>query len=404
MASDPDIIGKSVTIDGVPHTVVGIAPADFRGHFHFFQAPGSLLFVPLERHPRLQGESESSRRQDGGLGANPRPARPRRRHHAGERAGVGDGLWSGAAISRIERIQGGHRRAVHLAGCGRPSGVAARDQRPPQPGGSGAPDRVPEHLGHDAGPRRQPRARAVHPRGARRGPAASHPASVLRSGVAGVCRRRAQRVRAVRYSCHRWMVDGRAGSSGDRSRRGRCRDLVWTVPAGERALRVVAGRSLQPSQSGSRAEGGCRRRGTPDDSRASCGGDGANRHRHTVSRDQRRDARPGADGRFRLSDRWTGGRASAGASRTGARGRLLHPEGSRQSPTGQRRSLCGCGRGHADRLRLPALSSRRARMERSSSRRTSRASAKIFSRPSARRCFEVERSRPKTASWRRRSR
>ena len=54
VASDPDIIGKSVTIDGVPHTVVGIAPDDFRGHFHFFQAPGSLLFIPLERHPRLR--------------------------------------------------------------------------------------------------------------------------------------------------------------------------------------------------------------------------------------------------------------------------------------------------------------------------------------------------------------
>src|SRR6185503_11046248 len=35
MASDPDVIGKSVTINGVPHTVVGIAPEDFRGHFHF---------------------------------------------------------------------------------------------------------------------------------------------------------------------------------------------------------------------------------------------------------------------------------------------------------------------------------------------------------------------------------
>ena len=56
MASDPEIIGKSVTIDGVPHTVVGIAPDDFRGHFHFFQAPGSLLFIPLERHPRLRAD------------------------------------------------------------------------------------------------------------------------------------------------------------------------------------------------------------------------------------------------------------------------------------------------------------------------------------------------------------
>src|SRR5688572_1603521 len=54
LASDPEIVGKRVTIDGVPHTVVGIAPENFRGHFHLFQSPDSLLFIPLERHPRLR--------------------------------------------------------------------------------------------------------------------------------------------------------------------------------------------------------------------------------------------------------------------------------------------------------------------------------------------------------------
>ena len=54
VSSDPDIIGKSVMIDGAPHTVVGIAPEDFRGHFHPFEAPGSMLFLPLERLPRLR--------------------------------------------------------------------------------------------------------------------------------------------------------------------------------------------------------------------------------------------------------------------------------------------------------------------------------------------------------------
>lgn len=54
LAADPDIVGKPLMLDGVPHTVVGVAPADFRGHFHFFQAPGSMVFVPLERHPRLK--------------------------------------------------------------------------------------------------------------------------------------------------------------------------------------------------------------------------------------------------------------------------------------------------------------------------------------------------------------
>ncbi len=53
-SSDPDIVGKTVTIDGVPHTVLGIAREDFRGHFHFFNSPSSLLFLPLERHPRLR--------------------------------------------------------------------------------------------------------------------------------------------------------------------------------------------------------------------------------------------------------------------------------------------------------------------------------------------------------------
>jgi predicted permease len=52
--SDPDIVGKSFVFNDVPHTVVGVAPDDFHGHFHFFQAPGSLVFMPLERHPRLQ--------------------------------------------------------------------------------------------------------------------------------------------------------------------------------------------------------------------------------------------------------------------------------------------------------------------------------------------------------------
>ena len=54
LAADPAIVGKSLTVNGVPHTVVGIAPSGCRGHFHFFQAPGSVLFIPLERHPRLR--------------------------------------------------------------------------------------------------------------------------------------------------------------------------------------------------------------------------------------------------------------------------------------------------------------------------------------------------------------
>jgi predicted permease len=50
LSGDPDIVGKTLTLDGVPHDVVGIAPAAFGGHLG---AQDAELFVPLERHPRL---------------------------------------------------------------------------------------------------------------------------------------------------------------------------------------------------------------------------------------------------------------------------------------------------------------------------------------------------------------
>ena len=52
LGSDPDIVGKTLTLDGVPHVVVGIAPDQFGGHLGL---QGGTLFVPLERHPRLRG-------------------------------------------------------------------------------------------------------------------------------------------------------------------------------------------------------------------------------------------------------------------------------------------------------------------------------------------------------------
>ena len=49
-SADPDIVGKTLTMDGIPHVVVGVAPDQFGGHLGF---TGWDLFVPLERHPRL---------------------------------------------------------------------------------------------------------------------------------------------------------------------------------------------------------------------------------------------------------------------------------------------------------------------------------------------------------------
>lgn len=50
LSADPDIVGKTLTLDGIPHVVVGVAPDQFGGHTG---VAGWDLFVPLERHPRL---------------------------------------------------------------------------------------------------------------------------------------------------------------------------------------------------------------------------------------------------------------------------------------------------------------------------------------------------------------
>jgi putative ABC transport system permease protein len=51
---DPDIVGRPLTMDGIRHLVVGVAPDRFGGHSGF---TGWDLFVPLERHPRLVARS-----------------------------------------------------------------------------------------------------------------------------------------------------------------------------------------------------------------------------------------------------------------------------------------------------------------------------------------------------------
>lgn len=57
LGSDPDIVGKTLALDGIPHVVVGIAPAEFSGHFNALSdGASSSLFMPLERHPRLRAD------------------------------------------------------------------------------------------------------------------------------------------------------------------------------------------------------------------------------------------------------------------------------------------------------------------------------------------------------------
>jgi predicted permease len=55
---DPDIVGKTLTLDDIPHVIVGIAPERFDGHLflHFKE-----LFIPLEQHPLLRDRSAENK-------------------------------------------------------------------------------------------------------------------------------------------------------------------------------------------------------------------------------------------------------------------------------------------------------------------------------------------------------
>jgi predicted permease len=61
LSADPDIVGKTLTMDGIPHVVVGVAPDQFGGHLGF---TGWDLFVPLERHPRLLARTAADAEQN----------------------------------------------------------------------------------------------------------------------------------------------------------------------------------------------------------------------------------------------------------------------------------------------------------------------------------------------------
>ena len=54
LGADPDVVGKTLTLNGTPHIVVGVAPDGYC--WHLGECPGTQLFVPLERHPRLSAD------------------------------------------------------------------------------------------------------------------------------------------------------------------------------------------------------------------------------------------------------------------------------------------------------------------------------------------------------------
>jgi predicted permease len=53
MNGDPQVLGKTLMLDGVAHVVVGVAPEHFSGHMGF---QGRELFLPLGRYPLLRAD------------------------------------------------------------------------------------------------------------------------------------------------------------------------------------------------------------------------------------------------------------------------------------------------------------------------------------------------------------
>jgi predicted permease len=63
-ASSPDVIGRSVFLNGLPFTVVGVMPESFKGPNVMIRAD---LYVPLAMQPALAGESQQSELEMRGL-------------------------------------------------------------------------------------------------------------------------------------------------------------------------------------------------------------------------------------------------------------------------------------------------------------------------------------------------
>ena len=59
--SDPDIIGRAITVNQTEYVIVGVAPERFRGHISGLDDSTFALWLPLSRHPRLTATAEGPR-------------------------------------------------------------------------------------------------------------------------------------------------------------------------------------------------------------------------------------------------------------------------------------------------------------------------------------------------------
>ena len=196
--ADPAIVGQSVTIDGLPRTIVGVMPPDFsfRPVIRIGALPAADIFLP-NRWPGDTGKSaflfllgRMTVRRDAGTRGSGADA-------AGERS-VDRGPRRPLASRQVRGGRAHARAHGQLAGVRHGAGAhTAADS------GRGGVVRAPDRLRQrrepaDGAPHRAPR-RTVHPHGARRGTPADRASVADGSGRAvarGCVARRAARRRS----------------------------------------------------------------------------------------------------------------------------------------------------------------------------------------------------------------
>ncbi len=247
--SDPNIIGRAITVNQTEYVVVGVAPEGFRGHINGLDDAYFQLWLPLSRHPRLTAVDNVRLSRDAAW------VRVVARLSAGHDAGAGGcdpSIRHGGACPALSRKQSGQDRRGRTVLPGRGAAAVASviwTDGPVWLGRHGAARRRPEHLGHDAGARRDARAGTGNQTGDRSEPVAPDAVSLERSVRHG----RVRRQRGVRPSFRR--ASGRRLGvgflwAGARSVQARCvagPAVHCPLFCDEPGAGAAAGASLQPA-------------------------------------------------------------------------------------------------------------------------------------------------------------
>ena len=64
LGSDPNIIGRAITVNQAEYVVVGVAPEKYRGHHGGMNGRTTHLWLPLSRHPRLSTSEDARFNRD----------------------------------------------------------------------------------------------------------------------------------------------------------------------------------------------------------------------------------------------------------------------------------------------------------------------------------------------------